>query len=47
MRLRHHSESETELKVTQDAWNAYDNLVNAMTAVCGIGAGLSYTSMTS
>ncbi|KAF8331945.1 uncharacterized protein EI90DRAFT_3055977 [Cantharellus anzutake] len=31
----------------KDAWNAYDNLITAMTAVCGLGAGLSYTSMTS
>ena len=47
MRFRHHSESESELKVTQDTWNAYDNLVNAITAICGVGAAVSYTSVTS
>jgi len=30
-----------------DTWNAYGTLVNTMTAVCGVGAGLTYTSVTS
>ncbi|KAF9516695.1 hypothetical protein BS47DRAFT_1483842 [Hydnum rufescens UP504] len=28
-----------------DAWKAYENLVNAMTVLCGLGAGLAYTSI--
>jgi len=28
-----------------DAWSAYDNLINAITTVCGLGAGLTYTSI--
>jgi len=28
-----------------DAWNAYQNLINAITAVCILGAGLTYTAI--